>query len=242
MRTRCVHTALTVLAALVVAVLGGACGGDDSGSGDAGSPGALPGEGKPPVTIGTKDFPEQFILGELYAQALEAAGLHGQPEEEHRTDRGGRRRADGRRDRRLSGVPRRCGDGGGGRSRSLSERSRDLPPRAGVLRGPWPDDLRADAVLQRRRDRDDHRVRRGEPARHGRRPERARARHPRCSARVRGPVPGPARDARSLRAPRTSSSSSSRRASPTTRSTTAASRPSTCSRPTRSSPRGSTPF
>lgn len=74
MRTRCVHIALTVFAALVVAVLGGACGGDDSGPGDAGSPDALPGEGKPPVTIGTKDFPEQFILGELYAQALEAQG------------------------------------------------------------------------------------------------------------------------------------------------------------------------
>jgi osmoprotectant transport system substrate-binding protein len=75
LRGRCVQVALAVLASLSVAALAGACGGgDDSGSGAAGSPGALPGEGKPPVTIGTKDFPEQFILGELYAQALEAQG------------------------------------------------------------------------------------------------------------------------------------------------------------------------
>jgi osmoprotectant transport system substrate-binding protein len=35
---------------------------------------AQPGKGKPPVTIGTKDFTEEFILGELYKQALEAKG------------------------------------------------------------------------------------------------------------------------------------------------------------------------
>jgi osmoprotectant transport system substrate-binding protein len=35
---------------------------------------ALPGKGKPPVTIGTKDFTEEFILGELYKGALEAKG------------------------------------------------------------------------------------------------------------------------------------------------------------------------
>ena len=34
----------------------------------------LPGSGKPPVTIGDKNFTEQFILGELYGQALEAQG------------------------------------------------------------------------------------------------------------------------------------------------------------------------
>jgi osmoprotectant transport system substrate-binding protein len=72
--TRRLHIALTVLASALVAGFAGACGGDDSGSGDNGAAGALPGEGKPPVTLGTKDFPEQFILGELYAQALEAQG------------------------------------------------------------------------------------------------------------------------------------------------------------------------
>lgn len=48
----------------------------------AGSPGrpaakgakALPGSGKPLVTIGDKNFTEQFVLGELYAQALSARG------------------------------------------------------------------------------------------------------------------------------------------------------------------------
>jgi osmoprotectant transport system substrate-binding protein len=34
----------------------------------------LPGTGKPPVTIGDKNFTEQFVLGELYAQALRAQG------------------------------------------------------------------------------------------------------------------------------------------------------------------------
>jgi osmoprotectant transport system substrate-binding protein len=33
-----------------------------------------PGAGKPPVTIGTKNFTEEFILGQLYAQALRAKG------------------------------------------------------------------------------------------------------------------------------------------------------------------------
>jgi glycine betaine/choline ABC-type transport system substrate-binding protein len=35
---------------------------------------ALPGTGKPTVTIGDENFTEQFILGELYGQALEAEG------------------------------------------------------------------------------------------------------------------------------------------------------------------------
>ena len=35
---------------------------------------AQPGKGKPAVTIGTKDFTEEFILGELYKQALQARG------------------------------------------------------------------------------------------------------------------------------------------------------------------------
>ena len=36
---------------------------------------ALPGAGKPPVTIGDKNFTEQFVLGELYYQALTAEGF-----------------------------------------------------------------------------------------------------------------------------------------------------------------------
>jgi osmoprotectant transport system substrate-binding protein len=34
------------------------------------------GVGKPPVTIGDKNFTEEYILGELYAQALRAKGFH----------------------------------------------------------------------------------------------------------------------------------------------------------------------
>jgi osmoprotectant transport system substrate-binding protein len=34
----------------------------------------LPGTGKPTVTIGDKNFTEQFVLGQLYAQALKAQG------------------------------------------------------------------------------------------------------------------------------------------------------------------------
>ena len=38
-------------------------------------PTILPGTGRPPVTIGDKNFTEQFILGELYEQALAAQGF-----------------------------------------------------------------------------------------------------------------------------------------------------------------------
>ena len=34
----------------------------------------LPGTGKPPITVGDKNYPEQFVLGELYAEALTAQG------------------------------------------------------------------------------------------------------------------------------------------------------------------------
>jgi osmoprotectant transport system substrate-binding protein len=37
---------------------------------------ALPGKGLPPVTIGDKNTPEQFVLGELYRQALVAKGFN----------------------------------------------------------------------------------------------------------------------------------------------------------------------
>lgn len=38
-------------------------------------PAGTPGAGRPPVAIGTKDFPEQFVLGQLYTQALQAKGF-----------------------------------------------------------------------------------------------------------------------------------------------------------------------
>jgi osmoprotectant transport system substrate-binding protein len=36
---------------------------------------ALPGAGRPPVTIGDENTPEQFVLGQLYYQALKAQGF-----------------------------------------------------------------------------------------------------------------------------------------------------------------------
>jgi len=61
-------TALT-LGALFLA----ACGGSDT-NGSTQSSSAPPGKDMPAVTIGTKDFTEEFILGELYARALRAEG------------------------------------------------------------------------------------------------------------------------------------------------------------------------
>jgi glycine betaine/choline ABC-type transport system substrate-binding protein len=70
---------LVALAVLACALLLAACGGDDSGSGDTGgTTGELiernPANADTEITVGSKNFTEQFILGEIYAQALEAAG------------------------------------------------------------------------------------------------------------------------------------------------------------------------
>jgi osmoprotectant transport system substrate-binding protein len=70
------------LAAGALALLAAGCG---SSSKTHGSPAAAPstttparpvrpGAGKPPVTLGTKNFTEEIILGQLYAQALRAQG------------------------------------------------------------------------------------------------------------------------------------------------------------------------
>jgi osmoprotectant transport system substrate-binding protein len=70
--------ALFALAALALFVAG--CGGGNdkasssSSSSGSSSAAAQPGKGKPPITIGTKDFTEEFVLGELYSQALQAKG------------------------------------------------------------------------------------------------------------------------------------------------------------------------
>jgi osmoprotectant transport system substrate-binding protein len=72
---------LLALLALLAALALAACGDDDDDDEPAGGGGQeasesadMPGEGKPPVTLGTKDFTEEFVLGELYKQALEAKG------------------------------------------------------------------------------------------------------------------------------------------------------------------------
>jgi osmoprotectant transport system substrate-binding protein len=80
MRGRRTHRApVALLLAVLAVLLLAACGDDDDDSGGAQNGGgeqaaAQPGEGKPPVTLGTKDFTEEFVLGELYKQALEAKG------------------------------------------------------------------------------------------------------------------------------------------------------------------------
>ena len=69
-----------LVGALTVAMLS-ACGSSattSSRTGPAGSSTATtqrPGTGKPPFILGTKNFTEEFILGQLYAQALRAKGF-----------------------------------------------------------------------------------------------------------------------------------------------------------------------
>jgi osmoprotectant transport system substrate-binding protein len=58
---------------LLVALAAAGCG---SSSGSKTTAAKGPGVGKPAVTFGTKNFAEQFLLGELYAQALTAKGFH----------------------------------------------------------------------------------------------------------------------------------------------------------------------
>ncbi len=71
--------AAALFAAALLALLVAGCGSDDGGgssssSGSSSAASDQPGKGKPAVTIGTKDFTEEFVLGELYAQALRAKG------------------------------------------------------------------------------------------------------------------------------------------------------------------------
>ena len=76
---------LAILAALMLALGLAACGNDDEGGGGGGGdqqaasgeliekiPGA---ESKPTITVGSKNFTEQYILGNIYADALAAAGF-----------------------------------------------------------------------------------------------------------------------------------------------------------------------
>jgi glycine betaine/choline ABC-type transport system substrate-binding protein len=70
---------LAAVAALACAVLLAACGDDETSTNEsAGSAGTLiesnPDNADTKITVGSKNFTEQFILGEIYAQALDAAG------------------------------------------------------------------------------------------------------------------------------------------------------------------------
>ncbi|HEX3323986.1 MAG TPA: glycine betaine ABC transporter substrate-binding protein [Solirubrobacterales bacterium] len=74
--------AFAMLAALALAIGVTACGGSNDSSSSSSSEGgegggaivSSPENGKTSLTIGSKNFPEQEILGEIYAQALAAAG------------------------------------------------------------------------------------------------------------------------------------------------------------------------
>ena len=78
-----IRLALAAVAALLMLALA-ACGSSNndsgsttsSGSTSTSAPAALPGKGKPAVTLGAKNFTEQFVLGQLYKQALEAKGYN----------------------------------------------------------------------------------------------------------------------------------------------------------------------
>ena len=82
------HPLLALLAALCLGFVLAACGGDDekstSSSSSSSKSSDAPGneiqkvsgaESKPAITVGSKNFTEQFVLGEIYSQALEAAGF-----------------------------------------------------------------------------------------------------------------------------------------------------------------------
>ena len=66
---------IAILAALFVAACGSSSSSNSNTSASS-TPAASgqPGKGKPPLTLGTKDFTEEFILGQLYKQALQHAG------------------------------------------------------------------------------------------------------------------------------------------------------------------------
>jgi osmoprotectant transport system substrate-binding protein len=62
---------LRATALAVVAMLLAGCG----SGGRAANTATLPGKGKPPVTLASKNFTEEYILGQLYAQALRHRGF-----------------------------------------------------------------------------------------------------------------------------------------------------------------------
>lgn len=70
-KTKLIRAVTTTLAALALLATA-ACGNVGSSGGDSGSGG---GDG-PTVTIGSKNFTEQYILGNMYAEALESEGFN----------------------------------------------------------------------------------------------------------------------------------------------------------------------
>jgi osmoprotectant transport system substrate-binding protein len=66
-------TFAALVAGLALAVA--SCGGGGNKNKTTSAPSGQPGKGKPAVTLGSKNFTEQFVLGQLYKQALEAKGF-----------------------------------------------------------------------------------------------------------------------------------------------------------------------
>jgi glycine betaine/choline ABC-type transport system substrate-binding protein len=72
---------IAALLAIVLTLGVAACGDDDDDEGDGGGGAAAqiesnPDNGDVTITVGSKNFTEQIVLGEIYAQALEAAGYN----------------------------------------------------------------------------------------------------------------------------------------------------------------------
>ena len=77
--TESVRTRAAIAVAVLALVLGlSACGSSGDDTTDTAGSGATitsnPANGKVNLTIGSKNFTEQIVLGEIYSQALEAAG------------------------------------------------------------------------------------------------------------------------------------------------------------------------
>src|SRR3954447_13115996 len=77
MTSRTWYRTMVALLAVALAVGFTACGSSkqsSSSSSGSSAPSGQPGKGKPTVILGAKNFTEEFILGQLYKQALEAKG------------------------------------------------------------------------------------------------------------------------------------------------------------------------
>jgi len=66
---------LATALALAVAACGSGGSNSSSNPSTSAAPAGKPGAGKPAITLGAKNFTEQFVLGQLYKQALEAKGF-----------------------------------------------------------------------------------------------------------------------------------------------------------------------
>jgi osmoprotectant transport system substrate-binding protein len=77
-RIRAARTMALGLAGMSMMALAVACGSSGSpgggGSSSSGSTATLAGKGKPTIILGDKNFDEEFVLGQLYAQAFQAKG------------------------------------------------------------------------------------------------------------------------------------------------------------------------